>query len=290
MDKIKRIISNGGPLKEDYEELREFISELDKLSDAEEAELLDLISPALCVETMQGFAFKKPHGYAGDHEIIDKIYTHWHSHDPDLRKWDEFFHSQEAPIAVRNRKQYFINLLDKIEQSSNRAIEQSLRVLNIGSGPARDVKEYLDARQDSKAIFDCIELDENAILYAKKLCLQHIDRITFINKNAFRFRTNDKYNLIWSAGLFDYFNDKQFIKLVSRLMEYLTDGGELVIGNFSTNNPSKNYMEKFGQWFLNHRNADTLIELAERAGASKSNIRVCSEEIGVNLFLHISNT
>ena len=125
MDKIKRIISNGGPLREDYETLRNFISELDELNDKQEAEFFDLISPALCLETMQGFAFQKPHGYAGDHEIIDKIYTHWHSSDPSLRKWDEFFHSQEAPIAVRNRKQYFINLLGEIEKSRNQGIEKS---------------------------------------------------------------------------------------------------------------------------------------------------------------------
>ena len=54
--------------------------------------------PILSLETMQGHAYLKPHGYAGDFELIDKIYTYWKSDDPNLIRWDDYFHSQESSL------------------------------------------------------------------------------------------------------------------------------------------------------------------------------------------------
>ncbi len=283
MDRIKHIISNGGPTKSDYSALKQAIDEIRNLSEEDEQSLMEILKPVLDVNTMQGHAHIKPHGYPGDYEMIDKIYTQWKSNDPNLKLWDDFFHSQEAPIAVRNRKKYFINLVKTITQSST----QPINILNIGSGPARDVKEYYDIDKTSPVRFDCIEMDKKAIHYASSLCHEHIDKINFINKNIFRFKALKKYNLIWSAGLFDYFSDKQFISLLQRLKNNAVKNGCIVIGNFSNNNPSKSYMEKFGSWFLNHRSKDELIELAIKSGIKIDSIRVTHEEKGVNLFLHV---
>lgn len=283
MDRIKHIISNGGPTKSDYSALKQAIDEIRNLSEEDEQSLMEILKPVLDVNTMQGHAHIKPHGYSGDYEMIDKIYTQWKSNDPNLKLWDDFFHSQEAPIAVRNRKKYFINLVKTITQSST----QPINILNIGSGPARDVKEYYDIDKTSPVRFDCIEMDKKAIHYASSLCHEHIDKINFINKNIFRFKALKKYNLIWSAGLFDYFSDKQFISLLQRLKNNAVKNGCIVIGNFSNNNPSKSYMEKFGSWFLNHRSKDELIELAIKSGIKIDSIRVTHEEKGVNLFLHV---
>ena len=68
---------------------------------------------------------------------------------------------------------------------------------------------------------------------------------------------------------------------------YLEEDGELVIGNFSTGNPGRNEMEVYGNWYLNHRNEKTLIELAQKAMISREKISVNSEQTGVNLFLHL---
>jgi len=291
MDRLKQMIANGGPLKEDYEELNRIIDSIDcEGVDSAEHELLNIITPVLVRNTMQGHAFHKPHGYAGDYEIIDKIYTYWHSPDPGLRKWDEFFHCQDAVVAVRNRKQYLIDLLHQIERSRNLEGERSLKVLNVGSGPARDVREYFESNPDSIASFDCIEVDRNAIQYANRVCAPYVDRIDFINKNIFRFRSKERYDLIWSAGLFDYLNDKQFETLLARLMSHLKEDGILVIGNFARGNPSRSYMEKFGEWFLNHRTEEELRTLAERAGVRRRSIQVSSEERKVNLFLHVDKS
>ena len=63
-------------------------------------------------------------------------------------------------------------------------------------------------------------------------------------------------------------------------------GGELIIGNFHPNNPSKDYME-FAFWNLNHRTEEDLIKLANACGVKNSCIEIKSESEGVNLFMHI---
>jgi len=62
-----------------------------------------------------------------------------------------------------------------------------------------------------------------------------------------------------------------------------------VIGNFSPNNPTKNYMEIVGDWYLNHRSADRLISLTKACSVDPKNIRIGQEPEGVNLFLHIKS-
>src|SRR5262245_65191782 len=59
-------------------------------------------------ESIAGFCYLQPYGYAGDFELIDRLYTQYTSSDPDIKDWDAFAQAQPAAIAVRNRKAYFI--------------------------------------------------------------------------------------------------------------------------------------------------------------------------------------
>jgi len=67
--------------------------------------------------------------------------------------------------------------------------DKSLRILNIGSGPARGLKESYDPRPGSSAKFDCVDMDRKAVSYATELCKDYIHKINFINKNIFMFET-----------------------------------------------------------------------------------------------------
>lgn len=279
---MKHIVSNYDSQVSDYSKIRLSNHEIKTLSVAEKSDLITLISPLLCINSMQRFAYQKTRNSASDFEINDKIYTHLKSNDPLLKRWDEFFQEQEEPISIYDRNQYFINFVTKSEKP--------LRVLIIGSGSARDIKEYFDANPGSMNVFDCIELDDKAIKYATQLCCSHINKINFISRKDFRFEAGFKYNLIWSAGLFDYFTDRQFVTLLNLLRQHLVDDGELVIGNYSTECRSGSYVEKFGPWYLNHRGKTVLFYLAVLSGESPGSIHVYQEEDkSVNLYLHITN-
>jgi hypothetical protein len=72
------------------------------------------------------------------------------------------------------------------------------------------------------------------------------------------------------------------------MKNWVTKNGEIIIGNFNqNNNPSRGYMELFGEWYLHHRTENELIFLAKEAGFSEIQIHIGKEEEDVNLFLHL---
>jgi SAM-dependent methyltransferase len=288
---IQELVANGGPEVRQYDQVSAWLDSLE--ADLRSGNggsaylqwLLSLFGEALTSKTMQGRSFTKPRGYHGDFEMIDHIYRESVSEDAKLSRWDDYFHAQAAPRAVRNRKAYFHDLL-----SSHVSVRsEPLRVLNVASGPARDVREWIDRSGTESVRFDCVELDSNAIAYALNLCAPYTDAVHFYLANALRFNTATRYDLVWSAGLFDYLKDRLFVRLLKRLMRFAKPGAEVVIGNFSMVNPSRSYMELVGGWKLLHRSDDHLRDLALQAGAEPGQIRIGAEPEGVNLFLHITS-
>ncbi len=236
--------------------------------------------------TIQWHGFSKPYGYSGDFAIIDKIYTHHITPVKEAACWDEYFHTQAAPIAVRNRKTYFKKwIAEKVDSIGTR-----FNLLNIASGPARDLYEAYNALDKEHVLrTTCVEMDPDAIAFAKTLNKSHLDSVTFIQKNIFRYQDTTVYDGIWSAGLFDYFDDKTFVRILRRMRDWIGEGGEIVIGNFNADhNPSRDYMELLGDWYLHHRTEHQLIDLALQAGYPRGTTRVQREPENVNLFLHIN--
>lgn len=287
---VKKLVANGGPQENEFDEVNERLNSIAAI--IKNSDLLneilkiirDELGDALSPKTMQGQAYSKPYGYSGDFLVIENIYQKKVTTDVGLKNWDVFFHAQKAPIAVQNRKEYFKYYLSKIRQ---RFPEKAINILDIACGPCRDVIEFLEETNDSLIHFHCLDCDKYAIGYASKICGAYSDRITFYNNNVFRFKTDLQFDLIWSGGLFDYFTDKQFLYLTKNLYALLGKNGEFIIGNFHPDNPSKNYMEIFGDWYLNYRDEYQLIKLARDAGYCINDIRVGSEKECINYFLHI---
>jgi SAM-dependent methyltransferase len=287
---LESLIQRGGPVPQEYAQLNREIRRLGdevRVGNVAAQDVQSVVRQATekyFRGTMQAQSVLKKHGYSGDFEIIDDIYRMQISAEPHLRKWDLFFHAQAAPCAVRNRKAYFHQLLKDLTE---RLPGQRLRVLNIASGPARDLREWFDANPDSTIHFDCIELDPKAIAHAREVCGAYADRVNFHHQNALRFVPESKYDLIWSAGLFDYLTDRLFTRLLRSLLPFVSAGGEVVVGNFSEFNASRDYMELMGDWYLEHRSEAKLRELAEKAGAGALQVDVRWEPEGVNLFVHV---
>ena len=292
LDYIKALIDSSGPDPNDYDDLNAWIEELRirrlsaEVQDESHALLLECLEPVFSLQSMQGFAFHKPHGYAGDFEMIDRIYNRYISSDQFLAKWDIFMQAHPASQAVRNRVGYFSDQINT-KLSAKFTPQSPIKILNLASGPGRDMQTFFEQKTVDKrrVSIDCVEQDENAIRFAQEVCSDYTDSIKFIQANALRFSNSLKYDLIWSAGLFDYFDDKVFVFMLKRLKGMLASVGEIIIGNFSTLNPSRSYMELL-RWNLHHRSPHTLKSLAMAAGFIESSLSVKKESTGVNLFLH----
>ena len=282
---LKEIINRGGPEISECNQLENICNDLIKkdLTLEQELQIHETLKPILTKDNLIGFSYLKPYGYSGDFEIIDKMYQKWTSPtSTKFHKWDNFFHNLHSVRAVRNRKDYFVNELSKVLKKVDEP-----KVLDLASGPCTDLNQFFKTHPRNKAKIDCLDMDKTAIEYGSVMCDAFIDSVTFINRNAFRYRTDKKYDLIWSAGLFDYFNDKLFKSLLKKMYDLLSEKGTLVVGNFSDTNPSRGAMEVLGQWYMYHRSENDLINLAMDIGVPREKITVNCEATKVNLFIHI---
>ena len=283
---LQRLAQQGGPAPEEDARLTATIAELYAEFQAgtipsAALKALHAILP-FTRDTIQGFTLLKPNGYAGCFEVIERIYRREHSGDPRHYNWDRFCRMSPPGRAVRNRKDYFI---EEVHRAVGAAGGKRIKLLNVASGPGRDLKELFDSCPELPVDVVCVEQDPRAIAHATQVCAEHLAHIEFIRTNALTFATEQTFDLIWSAGLFDYLTDAYFSHLLRRLFERLNPGGELIVGNFCRTNPARPYME-FIEWSLHHRTADELRAFAAEF-ASEADIAVRAEPAQVNLFLHL---
>lgn len=226
---------------------------------------------------------EKPLGYAGDFLLLDWIYTQKTADSGIGKLFDQMFHSYEAATAVRNRKAYFIRKCKELHERKLKRVD----ILDIGCGSCRDIIEaHTICNNGTQYYFHAVDHEPKAIAYAESL-LEGTDVKDFVsleNANAFQFRTDKKYDLIWSAGLFDYLENRIAALLIKKVWRYLKDDGQMIFGNFSPDNPTKTGMELVGHWKLIHRSAHELIDIVNQAKVDYSSLEIEAEDLGINLF------
>lgn len=239
------------------------------------------------------WSFRKPFGYAGDFKIIDDIYQNNPTTNGFVRLFDNYCMMSAISVAVRNRKEDFKRLLTGFITDN---AGHKLKIMNLASGPCRELKEILSSEPDlcGNAIFDCYDHDDRAIEYAKKL-LAGYPHINFIRENAMRiaFRKdvsqliNRKYDLIYSTGLFDYFSERVGIGIVTNLRKLLNSNGVLAISTMRDkySNPSVHYMEWAADWNLVYRNEEEFMHIFLEAGFAEDELEIRYEQQGIMQYI-----
>lgn len=275
----------------------EFNARLDEIEDCSSAAsvaersslrglLLELTREDFACSDMFRRAAEKPLGYAGDFQLIDWIYTeHLTPRSERGQLWDRVSHQQAASIAVRERKERFKAFL---AAAAKQAKDEKIRILSVGSGSCREISEGLDALNlfPGDVEVECLDIDPRASVYAKQVLGQDWSaRTTFHVGNAMRFRSPSRFDVIWSSGLFDYLSARQASFLASRLLKFLKPSGSLVIGNFSDQHTTRNWLEWCGDWFLVHRSEDEMHAIAQEAELGDRAIQVLSDPQGAMRYL-----
>jgi len=213
------------------------------------------------------------------------------------RLFDNYFQMSAISIAVRNRKEDFKRIIADFIKNRN---SSTVKIMNLASGPCRDIKELLSDNTDFKknVIFDCYEQDEEAISYAKKL-LSGFSNINFIKENAIRIALKKdihamigkKYDLIFSTGLFDYFSERVAIALIKNLKKLLRPKGVMAISNVRDkySNPSVYFMEWAGDWNLVYRDDDSFKKIFLDAGFQDDEIATQYEQQGMMEYIIAHN-
>ncbi len=258
------------------------------------SELWRIAGPVLEVGSLQHHARFKPHGYAGDHEMLSRICEPSCCDHPLGRIFDRYFLRQSAPEAVRARTQQTATAL--VAHCLQRP-QGAYRVVSVGSGPALDVFQAIAAlpsgRTDSVQV-RLLDLDPNALEEARRRLKPRLasGSLQCVRTNLFRLAQGTRGSeelgtpdFVICTGLFDYLDNDVAAGLLGLFWNQLAEGGMCVVGNFAPHNPSRAYMEWIGNWYLKYRTADDMERLGAAAGIPRQCFRIGCERTGVDLFL-----
>ncbi|MFH1283749.1 MAG: class I SAM-dependent methyltransferase [bacterium] len=245
--------------------------------------------------------FEKPWGYPGDYEMVNMIYRNTFEGKTIFQK---ALHKYDVGIdpahGHRNRSLYINNVIKELVKKN-----KSLHIANIGCGPAKEMHTFLELLGknskypakitlvdfDVRVLELCQEelLDKKLLLNQKNVNFEFIEAsIRQVIKKWQKVPPYKQQDLICILGLFDYFSESICRKMVEIFFSHLKKNGRLIISNVTLNNEFKAYMEFSGEWYLNYRNSEIMMELAKNL-QNKSNIEIYTEEddTKTNVYLNI---
>jgi extracellular factor (EF) 3-hydroxypalmitic acid methyl ester biosynthesis protein len=236
----------------------------------------------------------KPRGYAGDYETFLMFWECFKCDHPLGSLFDDYFQRQTAVEAVRSRTR---DVAGVIIEHAKEYDGRPYAVTSIGCGPAIDITlavEQIPKWKHDELSIQLFDLDDDALNYAAQQLHPMLapQQVTTRRENLYRLaeRWNAREILkpsdfIVCIGLFDYLPDDSAVRLLRFLWKQLNPGGVLMVGNFAPSNPSRAYMEWFGNWYLLYRTREQLTELSDKAGIPRVRIAIGAERTGVNLLL-----
>lgn len=239
-------------------------------------------------------SFEKPRGYAGDFEMMNQIYKNdGHADSLFGSCMEKAVQLHEEPRAVRNRSVYLADNIVSLVKSVSSPVD----ILAVACGPAEEIKKSIQQLSNAeleRCNFYLLDQDEDALKYAQKnirlVCaeLGKTANITLINKGIkevlLEGGTGRKFDLIYSAGLFDYFSDPVATRAGLAFANALNPKGRLIIGNFNISSPNWFGMLTLFDWRLILRSE---ADLARLFGYDGYRLEIESEPENVNLFCKI---
>lgn len=249
---------------------------------------------------LQNRARSKPRGYAGDYELLSWIYERRLSDNPLGRLFDRYFQDQAAPQAVRNRMTLMSEwIVTAAKERAFGGLRRPLKIGFVGSALGLEIRDAclrLDEQERQVIHAVLVDVDPDALEFARR-CLGavlHEGLVSVAATNLFRLPQRPGgvpelagCDLLFCPGLIDYLDDSAAAEMLAALHGRLNEGGRLVVFQFAPHNPTRAYMEWFGNWYLIYRDAEQLRRLVEGTGDG-SQIEAGAEALGIDLWATIT--
>lgn len=236
-------------------------------------------------------AYTKPRGYAGDFEMMSTVYRRENRGNTLFAKClHRYFVEVPEAQAVRNRAEY---LQTKIIATLQKKSSSPRRILSLACGPAMEIQSLIENRPElftQDLEIHLLDQDEFALKSAQRdietlMRRKSVSARVFYHNLAIKnvieqgFPVKD-FDLIYSAGLFDYFTDPVAFFAAKQMVPCLKQDGLLVIGNFNVNIPNQFGMVAIMDWHLIYRSEEEMKKLFSAVGK----VEVEKEPTGINLF------
>lgn len=244
-------------------------------------------------------AYAKPLGYPGDYVVMEHIYE-------GEAVGDTHFGRVAHALAV-HIGQFVVKRKDLVRQAIAEAVarhdgpEPSV-VASLGCGPSREVVEFLahDPLAARQVRYFLIDQDGEALCHAGRRLAAAVcqgpsngaARIEMRHLSVLRLLREIEpgellppADLIYSAGLFDYFSDRTCRSLARRLYAALRPGGHLLLGNMKAGTDMLWPLELIADWSLGYRSAESILAWTE--GLEGAEIALRTEATGYDYLLSI---
>lgn len=261
------------------------------------SQLWNAVGKRLETGWLQARARLKPRGYAGDHELLRRIAEGEFCQHPLGRCFDEYFQSQAAPQAVRNRFELAAGWITDVV---HRTSPSNCHIASVGSGPAIDVAlacGRLTPAQRSRLHVTLLDVDGEALDAAARRLSDYLaaSQLTLVQSNIFRLAQRPALaahlqccHFILCTGLFDYLPDTTAAPMLGEFWHRLAPGGSAYVFNFAPHNPTRAYMEWLGNWYLLYRSETALGALVNSAGIPREHWTSGAEPLGIDLFVALT--
>lgn len=278
-------------MKQEFETIVERLNAPGGLADREVQVVSRELLPYVLLGRATERAYTKPLGYGGDFATIDLIYRNQpHGAGRIGSAVDAMFLCQPAAKAVRNRRAL---VADEIHRELARHPDRDIRVMSVGSGPAREVLdafEHTDARQRLNVTL--LDMDPQALEHARQelRAVGMEGRVALLNANLIHLTLGRRrvsippQDFIYTIGLTDYLDDGLVIRFLDLAHSWLAPGGRVVVGNFHPRNPCRGLMDHLLGWKLIHRSEDDMHRLFRQSSFRAPCSRIVFEDEGINLF------
>jgi hypothetical protein len=193
-------------------------------------------------------------------KIIDLLWDLRNNLNPDAtslgQRIEAFLLDMDLAKGVEYRIKY---LAKKISESNSgrmmmwEKLPDTITVASIAAGSAIEA-ELADFKK-----FHAYDIDTRALARAQ---LRDIPNLTIHKMDCTKFKSDLKFDLIYSAGLFDYFTEEESKPIIANLFDHLNEGGQLIIGNADINVTGQAIMNELLNWKLIYKSKEQLIRMA----------------------------
>lgn len=240
------------------------------------------IAPLFCKSWIAQRAHSKPSGFAGDFEMLVKLYDR----ATPARGLGGYIDLciLELPLAraVRARLAAARHLL-LAEIAARTGL---VRILDVASGPCREYLAWPAMQQEVEVV--AMDNDKLALEYVQQTVVPGLPpgmRLLPERYNALRTRSAEatrrnfgSFDIIYSVGLCDYLTDAHLVSLFSGWRETLNDDGALYIAFKDTEQYDKTPYQWHLDWFFYQRTESDVLSLYEQAGFDLRGMKTTRDE------------
>lgn len=215
-------------------------------------------------------ARRKPRGYAGDAVMLDYIYDRHQVGDEQLRGEErEVFrvvaHSPTC-ASVDYRRHLIASRINALAAARQAAGGPPPTLLSLACGHARELEQVQGLGRLTGRVLMCDQDGDSLAALDARHGAQGVHTMALTVRQflaqAPAVQSLGSFDFVYSAGLYDYLEQRTASRLTRCLFDHVAPGGQLLLANFHPDNKGTGYMEAFMDWWLIYRDEAQMRELA----------------------------